>query len=66
MKRHVPKARRFGGIQHPDAGNALFTGAAAGPGYPLEPRESLETLLTRDLEAWIAAKAAIERVRRAG
>ena len=32
---------------------------------PATPPESLESLLRRDLEAWIAAKAAIEKARRA-
>ncbi|HEX4762943.1 MAG TPA: hypothetical protein VFU92_01350 [Usitatibacter sp.] len=31
---------------------------------PATPPESLESLLRRDLEAWIAAKAAIEKARR--
>jgi len=29
------------------------------------PEESLENLLRRDLDAWIAAKAAVEKARRA-
>jgi len=32
---------------------------------PATPPESLESLLRRDLDAWIAAKAAIEKARRA-
>ena len=28
------------------------------------PEESLESLLRRDLDAWIAAKAAVEKARR--
>jgi hypothetical protein len=31
---------------------------------PAVPKESLEALLKRDLEAWILAKAAIEAARR--
>ena len=33
---------------------------------PATPPESLESLLRRDLDAWIAAKAAIEKARREG
>lgn len=32
---------------------------------PATPPESLESLLRRDLEAWVAAKAAVEKARRA-
>ena len=34
------------------------------PAQPV-PQESLEALLRRDLDAWIAAKAAVEKARRA-
>jgi len=30
------------------------------------PEQSLEELLRRDLDAWIAAKAAVEKARRGG
>ena len=45
---------------------ALSTGHAVLPSDRTEAPESLEGLLTRDLNAWIEAKAAVERARRRG
>ena len=50
----------------PARATSLSTGPNGGLPYGVpEPPEPLEKLLTRDLNAWIEAKAAVEKARRA-
>lgn len=55
--------RRFGQVESP-AGELLPASLSGGSGNSANLRESLESLLARDLAAWNAARAAIERARR--
>ena len=43
---------------------SLSTGPEIGPPYHVAAPETLEGLLTRDLNAWMMAKAAVEKARR--